>query len=296
MRPISIALRRYPHTADLLDGPARVDGADLRFVDVDPIHEAFAPMVRELRYDLCELALATLLQAHELGVRITALPLVLLGSFPHKSLYRFADQPAIAPEELSGCKVGVRSYSQTTGLWLRGVLRDTYGIGDNEITWVTTEGSHVSAAADPEYVERTSRSLVDELRDGSVSAIVLGAPFAAQIDGLVPVFPDWERRQEDFLASRGWVPINHLLVVRSDLLKAAPEALREIFRRLAHGIDDARAVAPAGSVASLSLRYGVDDVLVETLQAAARYAFDQRLIRRPIDPHELFTDVAEVIS
>ena len=39
-----------------------------------------------------------------------------------------ADSDIRGPADLAGRRVGVRAYSQTTGLWLRGLLADDYGV------------------------------------------------------------------------------------------------------------------------------------------------------------------------
>ena len=39
--------------------------------------------------------------------------------------------------DLAGKRVGVRSYAQTTGLWIRGVLRHEYGVDLDKVTWMT---------------------------------------------------------------------------------------------------------------------------------------------------------------
>jgi len=131
--PLKIALRGYPHTQHLLDGRVGLEGHEVDYVEVEPIHRAFAPMVRELRYDVCELAIATLFQAIEAGVPVAALPVVLHGNFHHSSLWGWGDQQ-LRPEDLSGRRVGVRAYSQTTGLWVRGVLNDTFGVRAQDVT------------------------------------------------------------------------------------------------------------------------------------------------------------------
>ncbi|GAA4981695.1 hypothetical protein [Streptomyces hyderabadensis] len=290
MRHLTAALRRYPHTAPLIEGTTHLDGCRVDIADVDPIHQAFAPMVRHQRYDVSELALATLLQAVEAEVPVAALPVVTVGNFPHRSLYTFRDGPRLTPADLRGRRVGVRAYSQTTGLWVRGVLSDSYGVPSRDVTWVTTEAPHVAAVREPSNVERTSADLVEALRGGHLASIVLGAPFASRVDGLVPLIEDWETRQESFYAEHGWVPANHLIVVRRDLLRSEPGLVRELYRALTAGIDAARPHAPAGSVRERAVRYGVDDTLLAMVGAAVRHAREQEIVRRDIDPAELFAD------
>ncbi len=120
MNPLKVALRDYPHTLPLKDGTVVPDGYDLDFAKVEPIHRAFAPMVRELRYEVSELAVATLLQAIEAGRPVVALPVVLHGNYHYRSIWTWKGHGGLSPADLRGRRVGVRAYSQTTGLWVRG--------------------------------------------------------------------------------------------------------------------------------------------------------------------------------
>ena len=80
-------------------------------------------MARERRFDVSEMAIATVLQAIAYGVEIALLPVVMASRFQESALFVRADSPLSGPGELKGKRVGVRAYSQTTGLWLRGILQ-----------------------------------------------------------------------------------------------------------------------------------------------------------------------------
>ncbi|MEV4247738.1 hypothetical protein AB0J63_30500 [Streptosporangium canum] len=234
------------------------------FPQVKPLYPAFARMVRNLEFDVCELALATCLQAVEAGIPITLVPVELVGSGHHRSLTRLPDGPALTPEDLPGKRIGVRSYSQTTGLWVRGILREEYGIAASDVTWVTTEEPHVAQYREPAYVTRSSAARVaDLLRDGEVEAAVLGPrAIGGQGEGLVPVIPDAEAAERAWAGRHGFSPINHLLVVRDEVLRAVPDQVRALAEKLGAGwTDELRAC----------------------LELAARYALEQELLREPID-------------
>ena len=58
----------------------------LDFADITPIHRAFAPMVREQRFDVSEMAIATFLQAKAYGKPLVLLPVVLAARFQQSAL------------------------------------------------------------------------------------------------------------------------------------------------------------------------------------------------------------------
>jgi 4,5-dihydroxyphthalate decarboxylase len=149
MTTYTVALGDAPHSLLLKKGTIGVPEAHLTFPGIKPIPAAFAPMVRTLTYDFSEMAIATYLQAREAGKRLTLLPIVLNGDFHHHSIVRWPGGKELGPRDLIGQRVGVRAYTQTTGLWVHGVLKEEFGVESGQLTWVTTEGPHVA-----EYAER----------------------------------------------------------------------------------------------------------------------------------------------
>jgi 4,5-dihydroxyphthalate decarboxylase len=240
-------------------------------ITIAPLYPAFARMVRDLEFDVCEMALATYLQAREAGVPITLLPLVRVGGTHHKSLTRLP-ATGLRPEDLRGKRVGVRSYSQTTGLWVRGILREEYGIEAADITWVTTEEAHVAGYREPRNVVRSTVATVGELvRTGAVDAAVLGPKAAGgQGAGLVPVIPDAEAAAAAWVERHGTVPVNHMVVVRDDVLRRDPEPVHALCRALEN-----------------------DTEWVTSLETAARYALEQDLIRQPADVGAIVAEARE---
>jgi len=86
MRRASIVLGDHPHFAPLRSGEAAPEGLELEFVDVEPTNRAFAPMLREGRYDISEMAITVFLQAVEVGKPVWLLPVVAVGGFLHGSI------------------------------------------------------------------------------------------------------------------------------------------------------------------------------------------------------------------
>ena len=130
----------YPHTVPLKDGRVGSESVTLRHETVDPVHDAFGAMVNDLKFDVCEMAIATFLQAKAADVPLTLLPVVTVGRFQHRMLVR-ARTGGPAPEDLAGRTVGVRAYTVATGMWVRGLLQQQYGVDSDSVTWQTYESA-----------------------------------------------------------------------------------------------------------------------------------------------------------
>jgi 4,5-dihydroxyphthalate decarboxylase len=260
------AIGRYKHTAALLDG--RVPSALLRleFSGFPNITRAFAPMVRELRFDTSEMAIATYLQAEKQGKPLDLLPVVLSSRLQEGSLLCRADSSIRGPADLAGKRVGVRAYSQTTGLWLRGILQESHGVAPESIHWTTFEDPHVAEAGDPPWAERApaGAEIGAMLRDGALDAAIFGSD-APAMEWARPVFPDVAAAGRDFVARHGFVPVNHLMVVRQD--RAEPVLVTELLRMLEASDAEAPSGLPRGW-----------DALAAPLALARRYATEQGLI------------------
>jgi 4,5-dihydroxyphthalate decarboxylase len=279
MGPVIVVLDDYPHTRALREATGGSDDLDCRYVRITPIFAAFARMVRQLEFDICELALATYLQAREAGIPLTLLPVVMSGDIQHRSLSRWPTSAPVAPRELAGKRVGVRSYSQTSGMWVRGILREEFGIEAADVTWVTTEPCHVEQYREPRNVERVDGTVDNLLRDGQVAAAVL-APTAPGAQGadLVPVIRDAEAAGREWIDRHGTIPVNHLVVVRSDVLRREPETVSRLYQALRRAITDTSSERPA-TPRGWAVTAGWSDSLIRCLELAGTYALEQGLVQ-----------------
>lgn len=294
MKSLSIAVKKYDHTA-FLQSKTQLHGHSVSVEGIEPIYKAFKPMVSELKYDFCEMALGTYLQARDCGAEVTLLPIVLSGNFHHQSLWRKPGNGGISPRDLRGKHVGVRAYSQTTGLWVRGVLSEEYGVDATEITWVTTEAPHVQSYREPDNVVRTQESLLDLLDRGELSAAIVGS---LALDDpniqLEPVISDWRAAQSSWEQRNGTIPINHMLTVRRDLFHENPALVSRIYDDFAHEMSQSLLRKPADTPRRRALRCGMTQSLLNGVETASRYAFEQELVEKPQSTDEIFSDFANL--
>ena len=180
----------YPQTQALKSGQIRSDRVALRFTEVNPINRAFLQMVRQEKFDVSEMAIATYLQAKAYGKPLMLLPATMMGRFQHGTMLYNAERGTVTPENLAGRRVGVRAFSQTTGVWLRGILWKDYGVDLGKVHWVTFEDAHVLEYRDPPGVERAAegKDILKMLLDGELDAAIFGGnmPNDPRLKSVIP--------------------------------------------------------------------------------------------------------------
>ena len=164
---LKIAIGTYGHTRALKSGDVRIEGVEPAFVEVVPIIGAFRRMVRDVEFDICEMAPTTYMIARALGAPYIALPIFLMRRFHHGGFVVRPDAGIKVPKDLEGKKVGVRAYSVTTGVWTRGIFVNEYGLDSAKVTWVVDDEEHVTTLeAAAECGARAGRQIAAEHDEG----------------------------------------------------------------------------------------------------------------------------------
>src|SRR5271168_1042931 len=213
----------YPHTRALKEGAITSDRVKLQFTEINPVNRAFMPMAREQKFDLSEMAIVTYLQAKAYGKPLVLMPATMMGRFQHGTMLYNSERGVLRPQDLPGKRVGVRAFSQTTGVWLRGILWKDYGVDLSKVKWVTFEDAHVAEYRDPPGVERAAagKDITKMVLDGELDAAIFGGNVPAD-PRLKSVIPDPDAAARDWYKKHGIVPINHMVVVKNSLSKSDP--------------------------------------------------------------------------
>jgi 4,5-dihydroxyphthalate decarboxylase len=278
-RRFSLAIGDYPMVRPLRAAGALADGTGIDFPAVSPIHRAFAPMAREQRYDVAEMAIVTALQALAFGKPIVLLPVTIAARFQHRCIIRLASRPEITPASLAGKRIGVRAYTQTTGMWIRALLEEAAGLAASDSHWFTQEGAHVAEYADPPFVTRVAESakLPALLAAGEIDAAILGNDLPDD-PIFAPVFDAPEQAARAWFARTGVVPINHVLVARADVAAAQAPQLRALVA----------ALSAAKPVVSPDLLPMGEAAMARSIAHLLETCHVQGLLPRRLDPAEVF--------
>lgn len=319
---LTTALRTHPHTAALKQGEVSVRGAKLSFIEVEPQILAFRNMVREVAYDVCELAPTTYIIAKAYGAPFTAIPIFFERRFHHAGLLVREDAGIVGPQDLEGKKVGVRAYTVTTGVWTRGILVNEYGLDSSKVTWVVDDEEHVEQLKLPPNVVHVEagKSLASMMAAGEIQAGFAanagigreGPPKAGwqakerkETETYRELFDDPDELGAAWYQRTGIYPMHSTLVVKDEILAANPwlgQSLFDAFQkskqpyleRLARGEtsgkNDARYIKQMKVVGGDPLPYGLE-VNRRGIETLALYAYQQGLIPRQLRIDDLFLNL-----
>jgi 4,5-dihydroxyphthalate decarboxylase len=242
---------------------------------------------------------------------MTALPIFLVRAFHHGAILVNAKAGIASPKDLERKKVGVnRGYTVTTGVWARGILQDEYGVDLSRITWVLSGDEHVAEYRPPANVVpvEPGRKIEEMLASGELAAAV---GVETKHPDVKPLIPDAREAGLRALRERGHYPINHLVVVKDELLEAHPGLAEDVFNAFAEAkriyveklrSGSAENPTPADEahrrvmeVIGDPLPYGIEPNR-RSLEELLRHAKTQGIIRRAVTIEELFAEPARLLT
>ena len=318
---LKIAIATYGHTAALKDGRVGIRDVQVDFVEISPIIAAFRRMVRDVEFDVCEMAPATYMIARAAGSPFKALPIFIFRRFHHSGFVVRSDSGIRTPKDLEGRKAGVRAYSVSTGIWTRGIFADEYGLDNSRVTWVVDDEEHVTTLKLPANVTKApaGQSLVSMLADGQLQAAFTGpagigragapqdgweASAAGKAAQTYPeLIADAAVAEAAWFRRTGIYPTHGLIVVKDSLLAAHPWLARSLFdafseakglylRQLQAGeveTDADKSYVRLSALVGDPLPYGVK-ANRPAIDALIRYSFQQGLLPRHYTSAEMFVD------
>jgi 4,5-dihydroxyphthalate decarboxylase len=254
------------------------------FADVKVPNTAFKRVVRDLEFDVAELAIVTFLLARAHGKPLALLPAVVTARFQHPLLVYNAARVPLTPGDLAGRRVGLRSYSVTTAAWVRGVLADDYGVRSEDVSWVAFEEPHVAEYHDPSNVERApaGKEMIAMLLAGEIDAAIVGE--RPSDPRLKTVIPDPTAAADAWHRRTGALQVNHVLVIKESLAKICARAAGEVLRLFAESKRAAGLPVPG----MLDMNPIGREANRRNLEVAIDCVYRQGMIPQRFEPEELY--------
>jgi 4,5-dihydroxyphthalate decarboxylase len=317
---LKMAIAEHPHTSAIRNGSIEIEGVDAEIVTVKPQIGAFRRMVRDVEFDVCELAPTTYIIARAYGAPFVALPIFVVRRFHHSGMLVRPELGIKVPKELEGKRVGVRAYSVTTGVWIRQVFIDEYGLDNSKVTWVVDDEEHVTQLKLPSNVIHAPEgtSLAEMIAKGELDAGVeaaagigrTGAPTGGwqEVEANYPdLMPNAEAAEAEYYARTGVYPMHGTIVVKDAILAEHPWIARSLNDAFTRAKDEWLARLDSGEATGAGadkyralqkivgpdpLPYGIE-ANRPTIEALEKTAYEQGLTPRRMSMDELFVDPAK---
>jgi 4,5-dihydroxyphthalate decarboxylase len=312
--PIALACGLYDRTLGLRDGSVPVEGVDLNFLPMMPV-ETFRRQARHDEFDASEFSLSTYMILHSRGDRrFVGIPVFPSRRFRHEHVWVNANAGIRSPSDLKGKRVGVQEFVQTAALWIRGFLQDDYGVATRDIDWhfggYNEPDPYFKPRIEMKMAPGVKAQVIDNgtcidamLECGDLDAVFPALPrsFLRGSPNVVRLFPNFRAVEEDYFRRTRIFPIMHVVVIRREiyeqnrwaavaLYKAFVKAKELAMRRLTtyppipvmlpwltEHVEATRTV-----MGEDYWSYGMQENR-HVLETAARHAWDQRMLEKPIE-------------
>jgi 4,5-dihydroxyphthalate decarboxylase len=302
-RKLKTVTRTQGNNQALKDGSVTPRGFAFDFEEVDPLIAAFRRMVRGNEFDIAEMAITTYICAKAHGKPMTAIPIFIVRAFHHGAILVNTKAGIRTPKDLEGKKVGVnRGYTVTTGVWARSILQQEHGVDLGKITWVLSGDEHVAEYKAPSNVVpmEKGKNMADMLVSGEIVAAI-----GVEIDhpDVKPLIPNALDAGLAALRKTGHYPINHLVVIKDELIAKHPDLAADVFNAFAESKRIYLERLKSGKIEKLT---GVDKVHQKVMEIAGdplpygiepnrkiveeliQHALTQGIITKPVTVEELF--------
>jgi 4,5-dihydroxyphthalate decarboxylase len=232
--PLTLACWDYDRTRPLIDGLVKPKGIDLK-VEVLRPRQMFPRMLENKEFHASELSLASYASLIGRGeCPFVAIPVALSKFFRHGCIYVRKGAGIRTPQDLKGKRVGTTQYSSTAVTFMRGMLKDEYGVEAKDMHWFMggltkpTEPPLIPLDLPPEirldFVpegDTLERMMVEERLDALLS-IYIPKLFADEWVEIERMFPDFKSVEKDYYKRTGIFPIMHTIALREDVVRDHP--------------------------------------------------------------------------
>jgi 4,5-dihydroxyphthalate decarboxylase len=307
---LTLALGDSDLNRALLTGEVGIQGTETRCLTFSS-PERHWRMFRRQEFDVAEVSFGAFLSIHARQPgEFVAVPAFPHRRFRHSFVFVAEDSKITSPADLNGKRIGLRTWTNSAGVWTRGILQDSYGLDLSSVEWVIQDADTAGMENLPQDYRITQveagTSIVDLACRGEVDALIypetpdtLGAP-----GGLRRLFSDSRTAEIEYFRTTGVFPIMHTVALRRQIVEESPWLPYEVLRAFRDSKD--RALADVRDPRKICLAWAQDAyeqqvelmgpdpfaydaegsrVAVETL---IRYSVEQGILPKPFTLEEIF--------
>ena len=310
---VHLAMADYDRTRPIMDGRVKAEGIDLRMENswigdfcIQPVYE---------KYDVAEFSLSWYLAAKARNEPCIALPLFPLRMPVLAYLFVRDDSDISSPRDLIGKRIACPGYRYTVNLWVRGLMKEHYGLSPEQVTWMSCaadEGAGYKIPKGVPYEQHIGADPEQLLRDGKADALLVPSTpesFLKRQPGLRRLFRDPRAEMRSLYSRTGILPITHTIVVKQELYEKNKWMAKSIYDMFVEAQrqtdafydDDTKRLSMSEAVFFIeeeravygpnAWSQGLNPTNRKVIETFVRYAKDQGYIDRILSLEELFAPI-----
>ena len=220
---LTLACGDYEIVRALFEGQVKPDGIDLTVLTTADSTTRHWRFLRNREFDVGELSCSSYLVARDQGMEIDAIPVFLHRRFRHGFAFINTSKGIKSPKDLTGKKIGVKSFQVTAALWMRGILEHEYGVPHKSIEWFAEYDEDVPFVPPPDLkLHRLPdhQNCEDMLVSGELDAVLhadLIWPITQKHSAVARLWPDYKREEINFFSKTGIFPIMHVMGIKREI-------------------------------------------------------------------------------
>jgi 4,5-dihydroxyphthalate decarboxylase len=309
---LTLACGDYEIIRALKEGTLQPDGIELTVLTEMTSDVRHWRMIRNREFDVAEFSMSNYLTAKSRGLPLTAIPVFLHRRFRHSFVFINASKGIAKPADLIGRKVGLRNFSATANLWIRGILEHEYQLPHRQIQWFKQDEEEVEFTP-PKDLSLTripsGKDVEDMLVAGELDALIhpeIIQPILRKDSRVTRLFRNYKEIEMEYYRRTGMFPIMHTTAIKQEvvdrhpwvpinLMQAFEEAKKAAYKRL----ENPRIVPLAWFRHALEEQedflgtdpweYGLAEKNRKNLDTLLQYSLEQGLIGRKIALDDLFS-------
>jgi 4,5-dihydroxyphthalate decarboxylase len=301
-----------------MEGSIQPEGIDLNYLSL-PVEEIFYRTLMHQEFDVAELSLSSyLLSLQKEEKPFIAIPVFPSCAFRHSGIFINANSGIKEPKDLIGKRIGTPEYQMTAAVWIRGMLQDHYGVGFDQVQYLT------GGAEQPGRQEKIKLQLPDNihvepigpqqtlsqmLRDGEIDALYTARTpscFNSSQPQVQRLFPNYGDVEREYFKQTSIFPIMHVMVIKRSIYEAHPWVARSLYKAFLESqklvYQDMKETVVLKTMFPW-MNYYLDQVRSEmgedfwpwniektqhTIETLMRYSCEHGILKRPFTMNEIF--------
>lgn len=310
---LTLACGEYEIVRALMDGSVKPDGIELTVLTEMTSDIRHWRMIRGREFDVAELSMSNYLAAKFRGQAFSAIPVFLHRRFRHGFTFINMGKGIHKPTDLIGRKVGLRNFSATSNLWIRGILEHEFQVPHKKILWYKQDEEEVELNLPKEIsVQKIppGKSVERMVAEGELDALIhpeLIQPILDRDPRVGRLFPNYKELEIDYYKRTAIFPIMHTTAIKQEIVERYPWVQTSLFQAFEKAkeiaykrMENPRRVPLAWFRHALEEQeellgrdpwaYGLGEANRKNLDTLMQYSYEQGLIGRRIPVEELFVE------